>query len=461
MRRLGAPQEVINRVPKDPRTLLDQVDLEPRTTSYIQCPACYALYLYPGTGVVDADTSEVAKECTHKATPSSQPCGVPLWTERRIGGRTITVPRRKYMHQSLKEWVGRMLARPGIEEILDTAHDRPVSDRMSDIWDSPAIRNIRDTDGTPFFTKHGNEARLLFSLGADSFHPLGALEAKQTMSATAIYMVLENLPPNERFKYQNMYLVGVIPGPGKPSLEQINHAVSLLTKELLELWKGIFLTATARFSHGRFCKGAMIPLVCDMLAARQMAGFGSVTSTFFCTFCLLTIQDIENLDKTTWPERTLHDHLQWAREWRDCDSERERECCFKLHGVRWSALLDLPYWNPILFSVLDSMHAAFLGLFQTHCRKVWGIDISVEGGDGSVLRVKNPVPRPSDHALRTCLQMIRENPSNLVERLVAEKIPKNLLWHICADNGLRRAGGKLALAKGIAEWVRRVYISKF
>ena len=151
------------------------------------------------------------------------------------------------------------------------------------------LKNLRDDDNTPFFAKHGDELRLAFSLGADSFHPLGSLEAKQSMSATALYMVLLNLPKDQRFKYKNMYLVGVIPGPSKPSLEQINHVLSLLVLELLEFWKGVYYTQTYKFPGGRLSKGALIALVCDMLAARQVAGFGSVTSTFFCTFCLLAI----------------------------------------------------------------------------------------------------------------------------------------------------------------------------
>lgn len=349
--------------------------------------------------------------------------------------------------------MGRLLTRPGVEDILDAAYDRPATDRVADIWDSPVFKNFRDVDKTPFFAKHGSDARFAFSLGADSFHPLGSLEAKQSMSATAIYMVLLNFPKEERFKYKNMYLVGVIPGPSKPSLAQINHALSLLVLELLEFWKGVYYTRTYKFPSGRFSKGAMIPLVSDMLAARQVAGFGSVTSTFFCTFCLLTIQDIENLQKHTWPERTLHNHLECAREWRNCQTERDRERLFKLHGIRWSALLELPYWNPILYTVLDSMHAAFLGLFQTHCRKVWRIDVSVEGGDGSLLHTKKPVPRPSDSTLRRFLQLIQVNPRNLLEQLTADSTPKNALWHICVGNGLRHAGGKRALAKGIVEWV--------
>ena len=453
LRAAKVPPETIDLLPKDPRTIVNRMDLDPRTTSYLQCPSCYALYPFPGTGFHNLPPDAI-EYCTHRRTPESDPCGVPLWRDRRVGGKTLKVPSRKYIHQSLKEWVGRLLARPGVEDMFDAAYNQSAADRMTDIWDSPVLKNLRDKHGTPFFARHGNELRLAFSLGADSFHPLGSLEAKQSMSATAIYMVLLNFPKDQRFQYKNMYLVGVIPGPSKPSLEQINHALSLLVLELLEFWKGVYYTRTYKFPSGRLSMGAMIALVADMLAARQVAGFGSVTSTYFCTFCLLTIQDIENLQKRTWPKRAFHTHLECAREWKNCQSERDRDRLFKLHGVRWSALLDLPYWNPILYTVLDSMHAAFLGLFQSHCRKVWRIDVSVEGGDGSFLHAKKPVLRPSDSVLRGWLKLIRENPGDLLERLTGENVPRSVLWHICVDNGLRHAGAKRALAKGIVEWVR-------
>lgn len=445
-------QDVIDLIPKDPRTIVDRIDLDPRTISYLQCPACYALYEYTG---VPPSAEPDLKTCTHRPTPTSPPCNVPLWTERRLGTKIVMVPRRKYVHQSLKEWMGRMLSRPGVEEIIDNAPNRTHTGRVEDIWDAPVFHNVRDDDdGLPFFAERGTEGRYAFSLGADSFHPLGNLEAKQSISSTAIYMVLLNLPEGERYKYKNMYLAGVIPGPSKPSMEQINHVLDLLVKELLEFWKGVFFTSTARYDLGRFVKCIVIPLVCDMLAARQMAGLGSVTSKFFCTFCRLPIQDIENLSKHTWPERHLHEQVFWAREWRDCESERERERLFKLHGVRWSALLDLPYWNPILFSVVDQMHAAFLGLYQTHCRRLWGIDLSVEGGDGSALSVSKSPSRPRDAVLRHWLETIRSNPRNLLEQLSAKSMAKQVLWHICFDNGLRHAGSKGTLAKEIVQWVR-------
>ena len=444
------PENVIRQIPNDPRTIVDRIDLDPRTTSYLQCPACYALYDYTG---VPPPTEPDLKTCTHRSTPTSPPCNVPLWTERRVGGKTIVVPRRKYVHQSLKEWMGRMLSRPDVEEIIDNMPHRTPTGRIADIWDSSVFQTFRDEDGLPFFAERGTEGRYAFSLGADSFHPLGNLEAKQSISSTAVYMVLLNLPESERYKYKNMYLAGVIPGPSKPSMEQINHVLTLLVKELLEFWNGVFFTSTARYASGRFVKGALIPLVCDMLAARQVAGLGSVTSKYFCTFCRLPIQEIENLSKHTWPARLLHEQVVWAREWRDCKSEREREQLFKLHGVRWSALLDLPYWNPILFSVVDQMHAAFLGLYQTHCRRLWGIDLSIEGGDASALSSSKSPSRPRNAIMQHWLDIIRTNPRDLLELLSAKTTPKSVLWHICFDNCLRYAGSKPTLAKSIVQWV--------
>jgi hypothetical protein len=451
------PPQILNLLPDDPRTIVDKFDLDPRIISYLQCPSCYALYTYTGTATT-CHFPGVTENCTHRPTPESEPCGVPLWMDRRVGDKVLKVPRRKYVHQSLKEWMGRVLARPGVEDMFERSYQHQPTERMTDIWDSPFLRTFRDADKTPFFGKHGNELRIAFSLGADGFHPLGAREAKQTMSATAIYMVVLNFPPHLRHKYRNMYLAGVIPGPGKPSLAQINHALSLLVQELLEFWRGVYFTKTAKFPDGRFSKGALVALVCDMLAARQMGGFGSATSTLFCTCCGLPIQDIENLQKDTWPERVLHHHLECAREWRDSQNERDRERLFKLHGIRWSALLALPYWNPLASTILDSMHAVNLGLCPSHIRKFWGIDISVEGGDGTFLRPDKPVVRPPDSVLRNWIRIIQANPKNLLDRLTAKSTPKNVLWHICADNGLRRAGGKLALAKGIIEWVCNAYV---
>jgi len=453
----GAPRDLVDQVPNDPRSVLNRFNLDPRCSSLLQCPVCYALYPYNGT--IASVMGEIDR-CSYKPTPSSPPCGVPLWEERRSGGKTFHAPRRKYIHQSLKEWVGRLLMRPGVEDLFREPCNRPATTVMRDIWDAPVLRNFKDVDGQSFFRDRGDEIRLAFSLNADGFNPFHMLEAKQSVSCTAIYMVVLNFPEHLRFLFRNMYLAGVIPGPGKPSLDQINHALSLVVAELLDFWKGIYYTVTFASMCGCLVKGAMIPLVCDMLAARQLAGFGSATSTWFCTFCLLTIQDIENLDKSTWPVRDLVAQIEKARLWRDCESETDRDACFKAHGVRWSVLLDLPYWNPILFSIIDSMHADYLGLILSHCRKIWRITISVDGGEGTAIQPTKDIPRPSDRVMSQWLTIIRDSPDppSLRKSLLGSNgCPKDVLWHICVDKNIRSAGARRQLVENIIHWVRQTY----
>ena len=258
-----------NELPNNPHTVINQFDLDPHCSSFLQCPVCYTLFPY--TGTITPVPPEI-KNCTHQLTPNVSPCGVPLWEERKLGMKTFLSPRQKYIHQSLKEWVGRLLTHPGVEEMLQEPCDRPETSIMEDIWDAPVLRNFKDMDRKPFFWGRHGELHLAFSLNANGFHPLHKLEAKQTMSCTTIYMVLLNFPPTLCYLFQNMYLAGIIPGPGKPSLDQINHALSLLVSELLDFWKGVFYTMTFTSSSGLLTKEAMIPLVCDMLAAHQLSG---------------------------------------------------------------------------------------------------------------------------------------------------------------------------------------------
>ncbi|EIW77539.1 hypothetical protein CONPUDRAFT_41162, partial [Coniophora puteana RWD-64-598 SS2] len=186
-------------------------------------------------------------------------------------------------------------------------------------------------------------------------------------------MVCLNLPPHLRYKLENVYLVGVIPGPREPSLDQVNHLLQPLVDDLLCLWvNGIRLNRTYKFSGGRIVRVALGPLVCDLPAARKTAGFAGHSADLFCSFCRLSRKDISNLVKASWPERSSDQHLHDAKRWKNAKNEGERQKMAMRRGTRWSELLRLTYWDPLKFTVLDAMHNLFLGEFQHHCRVVWG-----------------------------------------------------------------------------------------
>ncbi|RPD52425.1 hypothetical protein L226DRAFT_436666, partial [Lentinus tigrinus ALCF2SS1-7] len=175
-----------------------------------------------------------------------------------------------------------------------------------------------------------------------------------------------------------IYLAGVLPGPKSPSLQEVNHYIEPLIPELLELWfHGVSYSRTARHTEGRIVRGALIPVVADLGAIRKTTGHASHSATYFCSFCQLKKKDINQVDPAKWPRRTCQQFRTLAESWQAATSTKERTKLFKANGVRYSVLLQLPYWKPTQFVVLDTMHNLFLGLFQRHCRKVFGMNIAV------------------------------------------------------------------------------------
>ncbi|KAJ4493946.1 hypothetical protein C8J55DRAFT_416731 [Lentinula edodes] len=162
--------------------------------------------------------------------------------------------------------------------------------------------------------------------------------------------------------------------PGHPNEDQVNHILKEVVDELLLLWHGVFYTHTAECPQGRSVSLAVLPAVCDAEGAHSLSGFASHEHTYFCVRCLLPKNDIHNLKPETWPRRDLEEHRKVASLWRDAPSIADRDKIFKDYGVRWSELLRLPYWNPITFTLIDSMHMGYLGLFSTHIRKIWKMD---------------------------------------------------------------------------------------
>ena len=471
-------RHLANEVPKDPRTLLGMYGLDPITRSYVCCPSCYSLYPYsvietkkrkapapidssehrPTVASPDGLELAVPAHCTHRQVRNGSACGQALFDSAVADGGSFTnaVPRLKYEAQDLKQWVGRLLSRPAIEEQVFKAFRRPRRECMEDMWDAGHLCRILLRKGERFLPGPADETRLAFSFSMDSFNPYHMKEAKQTVSSTAIWLTLLNLPPHLRYRPDNMFLAGIVPGPKKPSLSDTNNVLEPLVEVLLEFFDpGVWYSRTARHSQGCRVRAILVPVVSDMLAARQAGGFASPTATNFCTCCNLKIQDIENLDRSTWPGRDVVQQIQLAKRWRDAESLEEQERLFKNDGVRWSSLLDLPYWDPVLFTAIEPMHLFETGLFQTHLRQVWKVDVSASGGDGSRSAGAMATTRPPDSDMEKWYEVIRaaKDTVKLREQLNGRECARDVLWHICNDHDLRRAGNKGQLAGSIVEWV--------
>ncbi|KAI0755765.1 hypothetical protein C8Q74DRAFT_1340109, partial [Fomes fomentarius] len=215
---------------------------------------------------------------------------------------------------------------------------------------------------------------------------------------TACYLVCYDLPPALRYKTENMFLFGVL--PGHPHMEEINHLLELVACCFRRSYlHGVWYTNTPLHSDGILSRCAIVPIVADLLAARQMSGTAPHNHIHFCNFCMQELWQIEDLDYWKWRSRTCKEHRKIAERWRDAETEDEKKTIWKEYGIRWTPLLSLPYWDPSSFIALDTMHLFYLGCFHRHCELVWGMSGKQNDGlDGIAYDPSNKPPR-IDHGI--------------------------------------------------------------
>ena len=107
----------------------------------------------------------------------------------------------------------------------------------------------------------------MVTLNVDWFQPFTHTQ----YSLGAIYLTVQNLPREIRYKEENVILVGLLPGPAEPK-RSINSYLAPLVEELKEAWQtGI----TLQISDGRSAtfRVALSCVSCDLPACKKVCGF--------------------------------------------------------------------------------------------------------------------------------------------------------------------------------------------
>ena len=183
------------------------------------------------------------------------------------------------------------------------------------------------------------------------------ISLKETLySVGAIYLAVQNLPRCERFKVENIILVGLIPGPTEPS-KNINSYLSLLVDDLLELYNGVSIPNSNSTFGTTNIRAVLSCIVCDIPATRKVCGFLGQNALKGCSKCLKdfitvtfgTKPDYSGYDCENWPLRELQDHLKNVDQVKKAKTITDRSRSESLSGVRYSDLLRLPYFVSTLW----------------------------------------------------------------------------------------------------------------
>ena len=332
--------------PKDIRTIYRLFDVDPSFTTYACCPVPTCSSLYPLSSSDGLQVMEYPLRC--KNSRFGKTCNTPLMHGFHQSQANTNVPKpiKVFHYHSFHDHVASMLARPGIEDAIQSNMTKGILEKeLTDIVSSSTLRNFVDHSGRRFLQMEGDEIRLIWALSADWYNPYGNKASGKVVSFGVIAMTCLSLPPHLRNLEENMYLAGIIPGPHEPPVDAVNHFITPLINDLNVSYRhGIRYSKTYCHANGRTSRSAIIPVIADTMASKKITGNCGHRGTFFCSRCRLHRDCIENLDVLSWPPGlTRSQHELFADKWRDAGSKKKQDLVVKNHGIRWSPLLLLPY----------------------------------------------------------------------------------------------------------------------
>ena len=127
------------------------------------------------------------------------------------------------------------------------------------LWQEWQVKNEPDFLASPF--------SLVTIINLDWFQPFTHVR----YSVGVLYMVILNLPREERYKMENIILILIIPGPKEPK-HTINSYLAPLVDELNDLWNGISVTIGIGTLSNKtvMVRLAVMCIACDIPAVRKM-----------------------------------------------------------------------------------------------------------------------------------------------------------------------------------------------
>ena len=372
-------ESTLKQLPTSLYTALGKFNIDGETTLYAACPSCS--YTHKPRYDSVSTTASYPTHCLNRraGVDSSYDCGTPLLEVRSGQARPV----KPYLMASFREYLVKLLANKDTEELCDAICDRALSslnngeDQMNTAFDAEFMRTFKGPDQEKLFIDRGDKVRLAFAMHTNFFNPNGVSPHSNSASIGMVSLANLNLPEGIRYRAENLFLAGVIPGPKEPSEEQMNHFIRPLIEEFQVGWeRGFHISQTATSPlYGRDVEVALALSVNDLPAARKVSRTVGHQSHSLCTRCTLYgFENLHNVDHSTW---ALHDVAllrRKASEWQDAETLAEQHAIYNMYCVRWSELWRLPYWDPPRMLVIDTMHCMLEGLVHHHCRRVLEID---------------------------------------------------------------------------------------
>ena len=432
---------ILNQMPRTMDTVLSQFNLDSRTTTYAACPNCH--FTYPPKFAQGSTIPVYPKECDNRPFPDSDPCKTQL-VESTDNGIDLSKPLKPYVYYHFHDYLASLLAQKDLEKLMDQPCDKlmasikankPPAAYVSHVFDAEFLRTFEGlTAGCLFVDRPGNEGRYVFALFFDFFQVRteGMKINGASTSCGILSAVCLNLPLDIRYKPENMYIAGVVPGPAEPHTTELNHYVRPIIDDFLVSWeRGVHYSCTANHPAGKDTQSAIALGLGDLPAARHLSALAGHSSHNYCTRCKCFHQNTlcrVNVHHPDWIPKDPNVQCRKAEGWKNAQIRIGQEKLFAVHGVRWSELWRLPYWDPAQMLIVDTMPYLLEGLAHYHfCNLLALTSVSANEKTPDIHAFSFDLPLPNDEYKTTegLNDMDMKHVSKIHDDLVAEILAEN------------------------------------
>lgn len=285
--------------------------------------------------------------CKKLFSEDTENCKTPGCT----GMKSDSQCKKYFITSDLKQQLTEILQREGIwKEITENLQSSASSKNICDIRNGLEYKKLQEPGG--FLHNSNNITFSMFTDGVPLFKSSG-------VQMWPVYILINEIPPKQRFLRKNMLLWGVWQGKGKPKM---NMFLKPLILDLTKLYnEGLLIT----IDHQEYCIKAMLILATmDLQARAYVTGMTQHNGEYGCLYCeepgavvasgagncRSYIQQGEPAPRRT--DQNVKQHAKLAHE----SGQRHRGF------VGLSVLQYLPYFSMIKSIVIDYMHGTLLGI---------------------------------------------------------------------------------------------------
>ena len=215
-------------------------------TKFVVCPKCTKLYSYDSC-LMSANNRIVAKTCcnTFMSRGHRKRCNATLVRKVILKDKKEQFyPIKYYCYNSIINELERLLLKSGFPDSCEEWRNHQGTDScddddqlLRDVYNGQIWKDFQTYKGKEFLKAPRNYG---FMLNFDFFQPI---KHRKDYSVGVFYLVLLNLPRSQRFKWENVNVIGIIPSmDGEP--KNLNDFLHPSVEELQYLWKGIQLESS-------------------------------------------------------------------------------------------------------------------------------------------------------------------------------------------------------------------------